>query len=72
MEKWAKTLNSQKEAQRDAFRKMFQPSNPLQKKEAATADAGFAIMEKSVSAALVDMRKHLLKDVHYIYSVQIL
>ena len=52
MEKWAKTLNAQKEAMREGFKKSFQPLNtaPEQiRKEAAAADAGFAILEKTVS-----------------------
>ena len=54
MEKWAKTLNAQKEAMKEGFKKSFQPLTQVveQRKEAAAADAGFAILEKSVSHAL--------------------
>jgi RNA-binding protein 5/10 len=41
-------LNSQKEAMREGFKKSFHPlQQNEQKKEAAAADAGFAILEKS-------------------------
>lgn len=51
MEKWAKTLNAQKETIKN-FNKTFQTisgSRSEEKKESATADAGFAILEMSVS-----------------------
>lgn len=52
MEKWAKTLNAQKETIKN-FNKTFQTISGSraaeEKKESATADAGFAILEMSVS-----------------------
>ena len=60
MEKWAKTLNAQKEAMKEGFKKSFQPlpgGNPiLEYKESAAADAGFAILEKR---ALTDRKPTL-------------
>lgn len=46
MEKWAKSMNAQKEAFRDNMKKINMP-NLSGKKESATADAGFAILEKA-------------------------
>ena len=49
MEKWAKTLNAQKEALN--FKKSFQPigGGPAQQeRESAAADAGYAILEKRI------------------------
>lgn len=49
MEKWAKTLNAQKEAMN--FKKSFQPigGGPTQQeRESAAADAGYAILEKRI------------------------
>ena len=49
MEKWAKTLNAQKEALN--FKKSFQPIGlgpSQQEKESAAADAGYAILEKRI------------------------
>lgn len=52
MEKWAKSLNAQKETIKH-FNKTFQTISGVRimddKKESATADAGFAILEMSVS-----------------------
>lgn len=48
MEKWAKSMNAQKEAVKDGMKKINM-ANLLGKKESATADAGFAILEKVVS-----------------------
>lgn len=48
MEKWAKSMNAQKEAMKDGLKKINMP-NLLGRKESATADAGFAILEKAVS-----------------------
>lgn len=48
MEKWAKSMNAQKEALKDGMKKINMP-NLLGRKESATADAGFAILEKAVS-----------------------
>ncbi len=54
MEKWAKALNSQKEHMKDGLKKSFQPLGGVTalEKESATADAGFAILEKRVSLSL--------------------
>ncbi|KAK3592311.1 hypothetical protein CHS0354_030647 [Potamilus streckersoni] len=50
MEKWAKTLNAQKEAQKEGKRVLLQQVfGRKDEKESATADAGFAILEKSKS-----------------------
>ena len=49
IEKWAKTLNAQKEALN--FKKSFQPIGggpSQQEKESAAADAGYAILEKRI------------------------
>ena len=47
MEKWAKTLNAQKAAARDGFKFSFSVGQPkITERESATADAGFAILEK--------------------------
>lgn len=45
MERWAKTLNKQKEN----FKSSFQPISQEERKEAAAADAGFTLFEKKVS-----------------------
>ena len=50
MEKWAKTLNAQKEAQKDVFKKNF---TPIGNTESAVADVGFAVLEKSVSICVL-------------------
>lgn len=44
MERWAKSLNKQKEN----FRSSFQPISQEERKEAAAADAGFILFEKKV------------------------
>lgn len=47
MERWAKSLNKQKEN----FKNSFQPVNSLreeERRESAAADAGFALFEKKV------------------------
>lgn len=49
MERWAKSLNKQKEN----FKNSFQPvsaSREEERKESAAADAGFALFEKKVTA----------------------
>lgn len=51
MEKWAKSMNAQKEAVKDGMKKINM-ANLSGKKESATADAGFAILEKVVSITL--------------------
>ena len=45
MERWAKTLNKQKEN----FKSSFQPISQEERKEAAAADAGFTLFEKKVN-----------------------
>uniref|UniRef100_A0A667XH02 RNA binding motif protein 5 n=1 Tax=Myripristis murdjan TaxID=586833 RepID=A0A667XH02_9TELE len=45
MERWAKSLNKQKEN----FKSSFQPISQEERKEAAAADAGFTLFEKKVS-----------------------
>lgn len=50
MERWAKSLNKQKEN----FKNSFQPVNSLreeERRESAAADAGFALFEKKVTVA---------------------
>jgi len=51
MEKWAKSMNAQKEAIKETFRKttinLGPGVNKLSEKESASADAGFAILEKT-------------------------
>ncbi len=48
MEKWAKTLNAQKDAIKEGFKKPMVPGGPdtQRDRESLTADAGFAILEK--------------------------
>uniref|UniRef100_A0A8B9JBJ8 RNA binding motif protein 5 n=1 Tax=Astyanax mexicanus TaxID=7994 RepID=A0A8B9JBJ8_ASTMX len=45
MERWAKSLNKQKEN----FKSSFQPISQEERKEAAAADAGFTLFEKKVT-----------------------
>lgn len=50
MEKWAKSLNAQKDAMKEGIKRVIQPIGPQKlERESATADAGFAILEKVVS-----------------------
>ncbi|KAF7664673.1 hypothetical protein LDENG_00170010 [Lucifuga dentata] len=48
MERWAKTLNKQKEN----FKNTFQPFSQEERKEAAAADAGYTLFEKKQSGSL--------------------
>ena len=51
MERWARSLNKQKEN----FKNSFQPISSLrddERRESATADAGYAILEKKVCVAV--------------------
>uniref|UniRef100_A0A4W5R2J9 RNA binding motif protein 5 n=1 Tax=Hucho hucho TaxID=62062 RepID=A0A4W5R2J9_9TELE len=48
MERWAKSLNKQKEN----FRSSFQPVSQEERKEAAGADAGFTLFEKKQAGSL--------------------
>lgn len=50
MERWAKSLNKQKEN----FRSSFQPISQEERKEAAAADAGYTMFEKKVMEETVD------------------
>lgn len=45
MERWAKSLNKQKEN----FKSSFQPISQEERREAAAADAGYTLFEKKVS-----------------------
>uniref|UniRef100_A0A8B9HW49 RNA binding motif protein 5 n=1 Tax=Astyanax mexicanus TaxID=7994 RepID=A0A8B9HW49_ASTMX len=47
MERWAKSLNKQKEN----FKSSFQPISQEERKEAAAADAGFTLFEKKVPSS---------------------
>lgn len=49
MEKWAQTMNKQKEAMKGFNAALKAMNGPNERKESATADAGYAILEKSVS-----------------------
>lgn len=51
MERWAKSLNKQKEN----FKGSFQPISQEERKEAAAADAGYTLFEKRVSPAGYDV-----------------
>lgn len=44
MERWAKSLNKQKEN----FKSSFQPISQEERREAAAADAGYTLFEKKV------------------------
>ena len=50
MEKWAKSLNAQKEAIKDTFKKgpLMIGGVRMPERESGSADAGFAILEKRV------------------------
>lgn len=50
MERWAKSLNKQKEN----FKSSFQPISQEERKEAAAADAGFTLFEKKVSLSIIN------------------
>lgn len=50
MERWAKTLNKQKEN----FKSSFQPISQEERREAAAADAGFTLFEKKVGQRSAD------------------
>lgn len=51
MEKWAQSMNKQKEAMKGFNAALKAMNGPNDRKESATADAGYAILEKSVSTA---------------------
>ncbi|XP_013415990.1 RNA-binding protein 5-like [Lingula anatina] len=54
MEKWAKTLNAQKDAMKDGFKKSMQSLGGGPERESASADAGFAVLEKGMGEKPVD------------------
>ena len=54
MEKWAKAMNAQKDALKEEQRKGTIAGG---RKESAAADAGFAILQKSVSASALGVCK---------------
>lgn len=47
MERWAKSLNKQKESFKSSFQGLG-PSKEEDRKESAAADAGFSLFEKKV------------------------
>ena len=49
MEKWAKSMNAQKDALKEGIGRTQMNNQVQEKKETAAADAGFAILEKVVS-----------------------
>ncbi|XP_074527497.1 RNA-binding protein 5 isoform X2 [Halichoeres trimaculatus] len=57
MERWAKTLNKQKEN----FKSSFQPISQEERKEAAAADAGFILFEKKQAGALDRLMPDVLR-----------
>ena len=50
MERWAKSMNKQKETFKNSFQTLGQ-SRDEERREAAAADAGFALFEKKVRPA---------------------
>lgn len=56
MERWAKSLNKQKEN----FKSSFQPVSQEERKEAAAADAGFTLFEKKVAILGLSMTIRIL------------
>ncbi|XP_067095369.1 RNA-binding protein 5 [Osmerus mordax] len=59
MERWAKSLNKQKEN----FKSSFQPISHEEKKEAAAADACFTIFEKKQAGALERLVSEAVKSI---------
>ncbi|XP_071383112.1 RNA-binding protein 5-like [Centroberyx affinis] len=57
MERWAKSLNKQKEN----FRSSFQPISQEERKEAAAADAGFTLFEKKQAGGFERLMQETLK-----------
>ena len=51
MEKWAKSMNAQKQSQQDVFKRPIGTPGSL-KTESAAADAGFSMFSKPVSVYL--------------------
>jgi hypothetical protein len=62
MEKWAKSMNAQKEAVKDGMKKINMP-NLSGRKESATADAGFAILEKVVCVAGIYLNLTVMSEI---------
>uniref|UniRef100_A0A672SDK5 RNA binding motif protein 5 n=1 Tax=Sinocyclocheilus grahami TaxID=75366 RepID=A0A672SDK5_SINGR len=60
MERWAKSLNKQKEN----FKSCFQPISQEERKEAAAADAGFTLFEKKFPNKEALFRHQQLSDLH--------
>ncbi|XP_019957238.1 RNA-binding protein 5 [Paralichthys olivaceus] len=58
MERWAKSLNKQKEN----FRSSFQPISQEERKEAAAADAGFTLFEKKQAGGLERFMPEVLRS----------
>ncbi|XP_033482561.2 RNA-binding protein 5 isoform X1 [Epinephelus lanceolatus] len=57
MERWAKSLNKQK----DNFRSSFQPISQEERKEAAAADAGFILFEKKQAGTLDRLMQEVVR-----------
>ncbi|CAJ1050614.1 RNA-binding protein 5-like isoform X1 [Xyrichtys novacula] len=57
MERWAKTLNKQKEN----FKSSFQPISQEERKEAAAADAGFILFEKKQAGGFERLMPDMLR-----------
>ena len=58
MEKWAKAMNTKKDAMKDGMR--FALAAQKAERESATADAGFAIVEKLVRRHFWNVQEFLL------------
>lgn len=56
MEKWAQSMNKQKEAMKGFNAALKAMNGPNDRKESATADAGYAILEKSAKGGLEDKK----------------
>lgn len=56
MERWAKTLNKQKEN----FKSSFQPISQEERREAAAADAGYTLFEKKVGQARLTLARRFI------------
>ncbi|CAB1415352.1 unnamed protein product [Pleuronectes platessa] len=58
MERWAKSLNKQK----DNFRGSYNPTSQEERKEAAAADAGFTLFEKKQAGGLERLMPEVLRS----------
>lgn len=69
MEKWAKNLNVLKEAQKDQTKKSLPGSQAgsagVSRQESATADAGFAILQKTVSHLVASPSTYFFHAANY-------